>query len=115
MIIEQIYKVDSVEAQPHSPLKRWRIFSVRQANGVRSRHLVGYAPEEGAGRVTTSLVRLDMSRREATTRSGRVYLLEGDPGFDDDGQWLWDNWLRVRSVTHSQDVTRAWARIRLIR
>ena len=115
MFVEQLYKVDSVEAQPRTPLRRWRIFSVLQVNGARSRHLVGYAPDEGAGRVTTSLVTLDMSRREARTRSGRVYVLEGEPGFDDDGQWIWDNWLRVRSIKHVLDVTRAWARIRPIR
>lgn len=110
IIAPRLYRIDPVEDQSSTTLQRWRIFSVRLANGARSRHLVGYVPDEDAGRVTTSLVDLDMARRQATTRSGRSYRLEGEPGYDDEAQWLWDKWLGARKVKHVQDVTRAWTR-----
>uniref|UniRef100_UPI0035B0C5ED hypothetical protein n=1 Tax=Hylemonella sp. TaxID=2066020 RepID=UPI0035B0C5ED len=104
----RLYRIDPVDDQPCTLLQRWRIFSVRLASGVRERHLVGYAPAEAAGRVSTAIVGLDLSSRRATTRSGRIYLLEGEPEYDDEGQWLWEKWLAVRSVSYVQDVTRAW-------
>lgn len=63
-------------------MTRWRLLQVVSLTGQRSRHPIGRA--EGVGRVCTALERIDLGAMTALTQSGRVYVFEGPPGYDED-------------------------------
>lgn len=51
------------------------------------------------------IVRLDLVRRRALTRSGRVYELSGRPGMNSDALYVWGLWKRTNRVLDGRDVT----------
>lgn len=82
-----------VADEPSYVLVRWRLVSIQG-----SLRLVGYNRTNGEGRLSSKVVHLDVMAREARTQSGRVYVLEGPWGFDADGEWVLDCWLRRHGV-----------------
>src|SRR5487761_2326368 len=68
-------------------------------------HAVGYNEAASEGRVSSPLVQLDVARRVTTTRTGRVYELDGPPGVDADARYVLDAWLRIHRVPSWTDVT----------
>ena len=82
-----------VAEEPACVLVRWRLVSVQG-----SPRLVGFNCTNGEGRLSSRVVALDVVAREARTESGRVYALEGPWGFDADGEWVLDCWLRRQGV-----------------
>jgi hypothetical protein len=91
-----------VEDQPHTTLSHWRVFKVL-ATG--DRHLAGCALETGRGRVSTPLADLDVHQLRATTRSGRVYQLKGEPDKSCTAEYLWSWWSLSMSVGRWRDTT----------
>lgn len=57
--------------------------AARLANGKVK--LVGYDTAARDGRVSTTVIHFDAATRTATTRSGRKYLLAGEPGRSEAG------------------------------
>jgi hypothetical protein len=47
----------------------------------------------------------DVSRQVAVTQSGHIYQLSGPPGFNADGQYVWDRWCAVNTVASYENVT----------
>lgn len=88
---------------PEVPLERWRI--MQTASGEL--HLVGARPERGTHRVSSQVIEIDLVGRTATTRSGRRYFLEGDPGSDADEEChhVWLAWCHANRVIEFHDVT----------
>ncbi|MGO9444624.1 MAG: hypothetical protein ACLPXB_07585 [Thiobacillaceae bacterium] len=82
---------------------RWRIFETDH----KERFLVGHCPEEGPGRISTALVSIDIKTGQCVSSSGRHYKLVGPPGYDEDGQYIWDMWAQANEVAHYDDVTNA--------
>jgi len=82
-------------------LTAWQVFETEQ--GVR--HLVGYSPPEGIGRVTSAIAAFDRRTMSVTTRSGRVYELIGTPGVNAEADRTWRDWTRVHGVVELSDVT----------
>ncbi|GAC1527397.1 MAG: hypothetical protein NVS2B4_04720 [Ramlibacter sp.] len=50
------------------------------------------------GQVSMPIVRMDLKRRRALTRSGRVYHLAGRPGMNSDALYVWGLWKRTNGV-----------------
>jgi hypothetical protein len=101
MPLDTIWKVASVERQPSLTLVRWSILQT----DTGARHLCGYCIENREGRVSTAVTRFDPSTLRCDTASGRVYQLEGAPGYDADAEHVWGYWAKVNSVKSWRDVT----------
>jgi len=106
---ECLHEIVSVQDQPQTTLTHWQLIKVRRADGTFSRHLSGIA--DGEGRASTSIVTLDVIQLQATTRSGRVYVLDR-PGHDSDADWVFGNWLRINGCTQHCDQSMALLRLR---
>lgn len=102
----------NVVTEPATVLTNWRVMKVLHTDGRRTLHLTGSTPQTH-GRVTTELVNCNLTHMQATTQSGRVYLLVGAQG---DGVmaeiaitvWLGDS----DCVLQHKDVTRGYLRLR---
>jgi hypothetical protein len=103
-----------VELEPVTIMSRWRYVRVRYPDGRRTRHLVGWAEYEG--RVCSAVVSIDPVKHHLTTRSGRVYQLQGLAGNDRDAAYVFRRWLSVQGVDdtavseQTKALTRAFAR-----
>lgn len=103
-----IWGTFDIDTQPELTIVRWRVIET----DLNERHLVGYVLENSEGRVSSALEEIDSKKRIVTTRSGRVYELSGPPGFDADGQHVWQRWKRINDVKSEQDVTQeVWAQL----
>ncbi|PLP96648.1 hypothetical protein CYJ10_31030 [Cupriavidus pauculus] len=58
-----------------------------------------------SGRVSSAIEAFDHATRTGTTRSGRRYVLMGEPGEDPDGMHTWAVWARVNDVREETDVS----------
>jgi hypothetical protein len=98
-----IWKTDPVDLEPEIILVRWRIMKTAR----EELHFVGARTDDLTGRVSSAIVELDLSRRVGVTRSGRVYALQGNPGFNVDADYVWSWWCGANQVTAWEDVTNA--------
>ena len=98
-----IWKTNSVDLEPEIILVRWRIMKTAR----EELHFVGARTDYLTGRVSSAIVELDLSRRVGVTRSGRVYTLQGNPGFNVDADYVWSWWCGANQVTAWEDVTNA--------
>lgn len=74
--------------QPLVKLIRWQV----RETITGARHILGRSVSDRAARVSTRIADWDPVTRTAVTQSGRVYLLEGMPGRDDDASHVFDMW-----------------------
>lgn len=103
-----VYKIPPPEQEPNALLLSWRVFEVKSSNWPdTTRHLVGYAPGYGEGRVSSAATYLGMTAEGASflTKSGRMYLLKGEPGYDKDAEYVWSIWKKGCRITEEKDVT----------
>jgi hypothetical protein len=90
-----VWKPKPVEQEPVIELYRWQAFEVSGEWGT-SRHLVGWC---GNGRVSSAIARVNLKTRTVTTRSGRKYKVQGDPGLNMDALYVWHEWLHIYGLT----------------
>jgi len=103
-----LWNVPDALIEPKLSLANWQVYETETGEC----HLVGYCVERFEGRVSSAITAFDPASRCVVTRSGRSYRLHGTPGFDDDADYVWQNWKRINSVTHSADVShRVWDEI----
>jgi hypothetical protein len=104
-----IWKTPGVDDQPSVTVVRWRVLQVAVGECKGQRHIVAYCPENFEGRVSTNIVSFDAEKRTCITRTGRTYCLHGPPGFDADGEFVWQTWTRgsVNSIDISQEFVTA--------
>jgi ATP-dependent Lon protease len=104
--IMPIFKVAPVHQEPEETIMRW---SVREARfddlNDQSRHVVGYIARKGKGRVSSAIQSFDRNKMRITTGSGRIYQLEGPPGFDQDAEYVWSHWKALHDVREETNVT----------
>lgn len=103
-----LHEIVSVQDQPQTILNHWKLIKVRGRDGKFSRHFSGRV--DGEGRASTDIVSLDILQMRATTKSGRIYILEC-PGCDSDADWVFANWLRINGCTIHSDQTNALLRL----
>lgn len=96
-----VWNIASVADQPQLRLRRWCIYET----DMKTRHFVGWNVTDGEGRASTAISTFDEKTRRGVTASGRVYQLEGPPGHDPDGEYVWHAWAIVNSVKSYRDVT----------
>ena len=104
-----IHRIVPVDIQPVTVMTCWRLVQVGCVRSKRTRHLIGRA--DGEGRVTSAIVNFNLHTLQATTKSGRLYVLEGPAGRDLDADYVFDLWLRGQGITCSTDITRALLRM----
>ena len=71
-----------------------------------TRHLVGIV--NGLGRVCSPIQDFDPSTMEATSRSGKIYELVGQPGKDPDAEYVFTQWCRLNDIDEYTDVTQEY-------
>lgn len=103
-----VHSLPPASEEPEATLISWRVFEVKSENWPdTTRHLVGYDPIHGEGRVSSSATYLGMTKKGVAfkTRSGRSYELQRDPGYNMDAQYVWTFWKDRCKVTEEKDVT----------
>lgn len=90
-----IWETLSVEDEPEIILDQWQVFEL---DG--NRHFTGYNHACREGRVSSRIVSFDEEKKKGITRSGRVYQLAGDPGYNSDAEYVLGVWLSRNGRTH---------------
>lgn len=103
-----IWKTPGVDDQPSLTVVRWRVLQVAGGEWKGQRHIVAYCPENFEGRVSTNIVSFDAEKNTCLTRSGRTYHLAGPPGFDAEGEYVWQTW--TRGSVYSFDVSQEFVK-----
>lgn len=96
-----IWRTTPVSQTPVLSLARWSVMQTETG----SRHFVGYNVTEGEGRVSSAIVVYDPATRQGHTSTGRIYQLVGEPGYDSDASYTWNQWVAINRVTEQVDVT----------
>lgn len=88
-----VHRAPPVNSQPHVVLKNWAIKEMVEGKYFVGDH-VGHQ-----SRASTAIVHYDEVSKCGTTRSGRVYELTGREGLSSDGEYVWDVYKRLNSLT----------------
>lgn len=96
-----VWPAASISDEPELALVRWRILETDRG----SRHIVGARADDLTGRISTPIVQCDPVCRMATTESGRIYHLNGEPRHSGDAEYLWQLFCEVHGVTQFTDVS----------
>ena len=102
-----IWKTNAVTTEPIIDLVKWNVFAIPARNGLDiDSHFNGYSTAGYEGRVSSKIMAFDKETMIGTTRSGRQYRLMGEPSYDGDAYYVYQNWLRINKVAEG-DVTDA--------
>ena len=105
-IMGGVWTCAPVSQRPEIVLIDWHVFEVQLPNRTqRTRHFAGQNISDCEGRTSSAIVTFDLKTGRGTTESGRVYQLQGKTGFTDDGEYTWNRWKSINSVTDVVDVT----------
>lgn len=101
------WRFSEVSGPATRTLDAWSVYEVSKSgtDGPWTAHLTGFSREGCRGRVSTAIVRLDVSARRVLTASGRVYELAGRPGFNADALAVWGSWKHRNAVLLERDIT----------
>jgi hypothetical protein len=90
-----LFALPTVSEEPVIHLTRWLLIEldVEPLPDIPGpyRFLIGRDLANGCGRASRRVVAQDREKRRAQTHSGRVYVLEGPPSYDDDAWWTFQN------------------------
>lgn len=101
-----VWECAPVAERPEIILTNWRVFEVQlPSRNERSRHFAGQNIIDCEGRASSAMVIFDPQTGQGITESGRVYQLQGRTGFTGDGEYTWNQWKRINSVSGVVDVT----------
>ena len=104
--IECIWPIASVSECPEITLLQWQIFEVQfPSRPKKTRHFVGYSAGGRAGQVSSAIQNFDPKTMRGVTESGRVYQLQGLPGWDADADYTWRRWKSICGITNEVNVT----------
>ncbi|CAB3752456.1 hypothetical protein [Paraburkholderia humisilvae] len=96
-----LWRPQSVQEEPEIVLINW---SVRRTERGEC-HLVGMRVDTLTGRVSSAIASFDAHTRTAETSTGRMYRLQGEPGWNTDSADVWQSWCKMYRVASSRDVT----------
>lgn len=102
-LVQGVWQVAPVAAQSHVVLVRWQVMQLPSGE----RMFVGYAANIGEGRTSSAVVTFDVVALRGVTKSGRVYELEGPPGYDEDALHVWLAWLDINHHADWTEVTQS--------
>lgn len=93
-MLATIWATSPVEETPEIILGSWRVMQLDNGD----RHFVGYNLTEHSGRASSKIVIFDPVTKQGVTASGRIYKLQGEPGWNADAFYVWGNWCRINRV-----------------
>lgn len=100
-----IWRVAPVNEQPEIVLWGWTVYEVQSAfEDGPTRHFVGYNVYDREGRTSTKIVEFDPVTKRGVTASGRVYQLEGEPGYNSDAYYVFNMWCSVNEAVVIKEV-----------
>lgn len=98
-----VHRVPGTDVEPTITLTSWRIYATD-----KGRHVVGWHVEGREGRVSSAIASFDAETMRLTTRSGRVYKLTGEPGYNSDAEHVWSVFRRINAIATADDVTQEY-------
>ena len=93
-----IWQPPSIDTEPTIELRQWSVMELNNGD----RHFVGLHYE---GRVSSKIMTYDKETSVGVTRSGRRYLLIGNPGKNADADYVWQYWKVINKVAEYRDVS----------
>ena len=97
-----VMRASSVSIRPNVELIQWRVMEVSITG---ARHLVGCETLGFCGRVSSTIASFDIRTADVRTRSGRKYVLKGQPGFHPAAEYAWTRWCGLNHVEKFVEVT----------
>lgn len=105
-VVMSIFGVASVHEEPEESIIHWSVHEASYSNSSdKTHHLVGYIARQRLGRVSSAIQVFDREKMLIKTRSGRVYHLKGQPGFNSDADYVWSHWKAINAVKNDVNVT----------
>jgi hypothetical protein len=102
----QIYAVPPPKRESKILIGQWAVHEIAcEGSPVKTHHLVGRMVYEECGRVSSAIQSFDRGLMQLTTRSGRIYLLDGRPGRTDSAEDVWSEWKALNNVIGDIDVS----------
>ena len=105
-----IWKPADVTQEPHVLLHCWQVYVVKGGTPAvpgDTVHFTGYTGREG--RVSSPVLQYDAKTHRGVTASGRIYELNGSPGYHSDVQYVWNRWLGIMSHPDAENVSDQYA------
>ena len=108
-IATSVWRPADVSVEPDTKLVQWQVHQVTTPDdGLSTVHFMGYTGYEG--RVCSAILEYDAKTKKGVTKSGRVYELVGDPGFNRDAIYVFSIWCdRFPENTIFEDITDQYA------
>ena len=101
-----VWAIEPVEVTPDVVLDDWNCFEVQLPEAhSRTRHFAGHNVRNGHGRVSSAICEVDPSTRRCKTASGRIYRVGMRNGLGFDGEYTWQQWVRINYATDIVDIT----------
>jgi ATP-dependent Lon protease len=105
-VVMPVFGVASVQEEPEESMIHWSIHEVSYNDSSdKTHHLVGYIARQRLGRVSSAIQAFDRDKMLIKTRSGRIYHLKGQPGFNPDADYVWSHWKAINAVKGDVNVT----------
>lgn len=101
------WREEPIYERPTRTLDAWQVVEV-PFDGIDrpwTQHLVGWRVEGGRGQVSSPVETIDLARRLARTRSGRVYELRHGPGLNGDAFSTWCRWKAQHGLADERDIS----------
>jgi ATP-dependent Lon protease len=105
-VVMPLFNIASVQEEPEESMIHWSVHEVScNDSSNKTHHLVGYIARQRLGRVSSAIQAFDRDKMCVKTRSGRIYHLEGQPGFNSDADYVWARWKAINAVKDDVNVT----------
>ena len=102
-----VWKPKTVQDEPEVVLTNWAIVELTSELWAGSTvHFVGYNSLYREGRVTSPLMSYNPIKKSAITRSGRHYVLSGEPGLNPDASYVFETYKRINKVDTVVSITK---------
>ncbi len=102
--IDLVMTLDTFPPNSAKTLHRWRVLEVSRGN-IRTRHVCGENPTGNMGISTSAIQEFDPVDMTVKTRSGKIYVLVGQPDNTRLAEGAWRTWCKDNGVVAERDVT----------
>lgn len=105
-VVMPVFNIASVHEEPEESMSQWSVHEVSYHKlNDKTQHLVGYIARQRLGRVSSAIQAFDRDKMRIKTSSGRIYQLEGLPGFNADADYVWAHWKAMNDAKDDVNVT----------
>jgi hypothetical protein len=96
---------DTIPPNSSAQLRHWRVIEVLWPDSTRSRHVCAENAATDYGVATSSIQAFDPLAMTVKTRSGKTYLLIGQPEKSVLGEAAWRKWCIENEIVSEQDLS----------